>query len=92
MLTDWRAMKIEIWIYSWAKYIAGSKHNYVKIFVDNRLVAEQGSVTDRFTFWTPKQAQNWADEYVAKHYPDEKITWKYLGDVKMRYQYSHEGD
>lgn len=86
-------MKIEIWIFSWKKYLAGTKHCYVKIYEDGNLKESQGGKNSSRMFFTQKQAQDWADQYVKVHYPDEQeIIWKYIGDVKMKYQYSHEGD
>ena len=75
------------------RYVAGTKHCYVKIYEDDELKVHQGGKNDKVMFFTQKQAQDWADRYVEEHYTDEQeIEWKYLGDVKMKYQYSHEGD
>ncbi len=57
-------MKIKVHLYSWKGYLQGTKHNYVKIFKDGKLIEEQGSTSDRLTFWTPKQAQDYAEKYV----------------------------
>ncbi len=86
-------MKVKIWIFSWKKYLSGTKHCYVKIYEDDKLKAKNGGSHDKKMFFTQGQAQRWADQYVRVHYPDEQeIEWKYIGDVKMKYQYSHEGD
>jgi len=85
-------MKIKIMIFSWRRFLAGTKHCYVKVFEDGVLKVQQGGSTDHLMFFTQMQAQDWADKYVEEHHPDEEITWEYLGIPKMTYQYSHEGD
>ena len=89
-------MKVEIWIFSWKRYLTGTKHCYVKIFENGELKVQEGGKNDSQMFFTQRQAQDWADDYVKnyikKHYPEQEIEWKYVGDVKMKYQYSHEGD
>ena len=82
-------MKVEVYIYSWNRFLANTKHNYVKILVDGVLKEEQGGVHDRLTFWTPKQAQDWVDKYVLENFPDEEIRWKYLGDVETQHMMAY---
>jgi len=88
-------MNIKVTIFSWGKYIQGTKHHYAKILVDGRLVAENGGRSDRLTFYTKAQAMTWAEGYIRENYPKRSWEWKFVGDKphkKRRWLYAREGD
>lgn len=94
-----QADRVKVIIYAWKQYANDKKHQYVKILLNGKVVAENGSANDRNEFFSITSAVAWANKYLKETFPDvTDIEFKGIGEQRKalykegRYIYCREGD